>query len=265
MRAIRSLNLSFGLVNIPVKIYSGTAGTGISFRQLHAKDFAPIRYAKVCTAEEEEVPQNEIVRGYEYQKGEYIVLTDEDLEEINPRKTNSIDVLEFVDAAEVDPKYLEKPYYLEPDKGAARAYALMRDALKRSGRVGIARFMLRSREHLGLIKPDGRALMLHQMRYHTDLVQPDGLDLPDEMSEGRELEVAMKLISQLTEPFQAENYRDTFREEFEAAVERKARGETIRITEEEPEPSRVPDLMEALLQSLQQEQSRRQHQEQNVG
>lgn len=264
MRSIRSLNVNFGLVNIPVKIYSATAGNEISLRQLHGKDFSPIRYAKVCTAEEEEVPAGEIVRGYEYKKGEYIVLTDEDLEEINPKKSSSIEVFEFVTEKEVDAKYAEKPYYLEPDKGAAKAYALLRDALKKTGKVGMSRFVLRTNEYLGLLKPDGQALVLQQLRYHSDLVPPDGLKLPEDMAEGREMDIAVKLIEQLSEPFKPENYRDTYREQFEAAVERKAKGETIRVSEATPqEAGRVPDLMEALLQSLQQEESRRK-QEQTV-
>src|SRR4051794_5666058 len=165
MRAIWSGVLSFGLINIPIKVYSGTAGTGIEFNMLHKTDFSPIRYAKVCRKDGKELTQDDIVKGYEYADGDYVVLTKEDLQSVNMDRSQAIDVMGFVKESEIDTIYFEKPYYLEPDKGAGKAYRILLESLKKSKKVGVAKFVIHSREHLGIVKPHEKILVLEQMRF----------------------------------------------------------------------------------------------------
>jgi DNA end-binding protein Ku len=156
MRAIWSGALSFGLVNIPVKLYSATAGMGLDLTMLHKKDISPIRYARICRADGKEIPYEDIVKGYEYQKGDYVILTDEDFKKASVEKTKAIEIESFVKESEIDPIYFEKPYYLEPEKGAQKAYALLRESLKKSKKIGLAKFVLRNREHLAAIRPKAK-------------------------------------------------------------------------------------------------------------
>src|SRR5690349_8275629 len=160
MHPIWSGVLSFGLINIPIKVYSGTAGVNIEFNLLHKTDYSPIRYAKVCRKEGKEVTQADIVKGYEYRDGDYVVLTNEDLKDLNMDRSQAIDVLGFVKESEIDSIYFEKPYYLEPDKGAGKAYAILRESLKKSKKVGVAKFVIHTREHLGIIKPHEKIIVL---------------------------------------------------------------------------------------------------------
>jgi DNA end-binding protein Ku len=259
MRPTWTGSLSFGLVNIPVKLYKGTEDSGLSFHMLHGKDLSPIRFARICRADGQEIPYEDIVRGYEYQKGDYVVLTDDDLAKINVKRTKTIEIVEFVDEKEIDVRYFEKPYYLEPDKGAGKAYTLLREALAKSGRVAIAKFVLRTKEHLAALKPLGNALVLEQMRFQSELREPAGLKLPEnEEVKEREVEMALTLIDQLTKSFIPEDFHDEYTKELEEIVEKKAQGKRVTINKgEEPTPTGVQDLMAMLKASLEKEQSKR--------
>lgn len=253
MRAIWSGAISFGLILIPVKLYTAVEEGGLDLDMLRKQDLCPIGYARVCRNTGEEVPYEDIVKGYQYKKGDYVVLEDEDFKRASVRKTQTIDIIEFVDHREIDAKLLAKPYYLEPTKQARKAYALLREALKKTGKVGVGRFVLRNREHLVTLKPEEDLIVLEQMRFVDEIKKPVGLDLPakDEASD-REIEIAIKLIDQLTEPFRAEEFHDTYREELKRVIDEKARGKPVKVEEEKLVPTEVPDLMARLRESLEQ-------------
>jgi DNA end-binding protein Ku len=257
MRSIWSGAISFGLIHIPVKVYTAVRESPLDFDMLRREDLCPIRYARVCRNTGEEVPFEQIVKGYEYRKGDYVVLEDEDFKRANVRKTQTIDIAEFVDEREIDPKLFEKPFYLEPTKQARKAYALLREALRKTSKVGVGKYVLRNREHLVILKAEEDFIVLEQMRFADEIMKPVGLDLParDEATD-RELEVAIKLIDQLTEPFKPEELHDTYREELERVITEKAQGKTPEPREERPIPTEIPDLMAKLRASL--EQARKQ-------
>lgn len=251
MRSIWSGAISFGLIYIPVQLYNASETQTLDFDLLRRGDLCPIHYAKVCRETGEEVPNEDIVKGYEYRKGDYIIMEEEDFKRANVRKTQTIDILSFVDAAEIDQKYLEKPYFLEPVKEAKKVYALLREALKKSQKVGLARFVLRSREHLCILKAEEDVIVLNQMRYSSELRQPDDLDLPGkEQVASRELNMAVKLIDQLSEPWNPEQYHDTYVEDLKKIIQDKVEGKQIEPLEEEPIPLEVTDLFSKLSQSL---------------
>lgn len=251
MRSIWSGAISFGLIHIPVKLYSAVIESSLDFDMLRKGDLCPIRYARICRDTGEEVPWQDIVKGYEYKKGDYVILEDEDFKRANVAKTQTIDVVDFVNAGEVDSVYLEKPYYLEPVKEARKAYALLREALKKTGRAGLALFVLRNRQHLALLKPEGDLLILNQMRFVSEIRRPEGLNLPHEAEANKkELDMAIRLIDELSEPFRPERFHDTYREELERVIEEKALGRTPETRGEAPVPTAVPDLMAKLRESL---------------
>lgn len=257
MRAIWTGSLSFGLVNIPVRLYSGAeSGSGLDLNMLHKKDLSPIRYVKVCRADGKEVAYEDIVKGYEYQKGDYVVLTDEDFKRANAKKTKTIEITEFTAEDEIDIRYFEKPYYLEPEKGADKPYALLREALGRSNKIAIAKFVLRNREHVAAIKPVGQALVLNQMRFTSEIREPAGLKLPGQAAEGKEIDMALKLIDQLTEPFVPEDFNDEYTEELEKLIEAKAKGKRPAKKGKEPAHTQVKDLMATLKASLEKERDK---------
>ena len=252
MRALWSGSISFGLVNIPVRLYSGVnPRQGIDLDMLHKDDHSPIRYARICRKDGEEVPWDDIVKGYEYREGDYVVLTQKDLEKLDSEKTETIDIQHFVDEDDVDIRYYEHPYYLEPTKGGSKAYALLRSALETSNKFALVRFVMREREHLGVIKPVGRALVLAQMRFPTDLREATDLVLPDEHEVTKdEVNVALKLISQETKPFIPEDYEDTFTEELEDLIDAKVKGKKPQKHAEKHPDTNAKDLMTALKASL---------------
>jgi len=255
MRSIWSGSISFGLVNIPVRLYSAAETEAkLDFHLLHKKDMSLIRYAKVCIAEGEELANEDIVKGFEYSDGEYVVLDDEDFAKAYPAKTQLIEITGFAGDGDIDDIYFEKPYYLEPDKGAAKAYALLREALKRSGKVGIAKFVLRNREHLVVLKPSGDVLVLDQLRYQSEIHKPDELKLPSsEQVVEKELELALALVDKLTEPFDPTQYKDTYSEDLRKVIEEKAAGRVPVAQEEAPQPTNVIDLISVLKKSLEAE------------
>jgi DNA end-binding protein Ku len=234
-------------------MYSGTnPRQGIDLDMLHKADHAPIRYARICRKDGEEIPWNDIVKGYEYRDGDYVVLTKKELESIDVEKSQTIDIQQFVDETDVDIRYYEKPYYLEVTKGGDKAYALLRAALQKSGKLALAKFVLHEREHMAIIKPVGRALVLNQMRFPTDLREPGELHLPtDKDITAKEVDMALKLVKQETRPFIAEDLHDTYTEELEEMIKAKTKGKKPRkVSTRAPKETSAKDLMAALKASL---------------
>jgi len=256
-RAIWSGSISFGLLNVPVKLYSAVSKQSVSFRELREGDGARIRHKRVAETDGKEVPYEKIVKGYEYAPDQYVVLTKDELSELDPKKTRAIEIQDFVDLDDIDPIYFEQPYYLGPDKGAERAYALLVQAMKEARKVAIARFVLRNKEHLAAIRPMGDVLTLTTMRFHDEVSTPQDLDgevfeeEKPKKADQREVEIATQLIDSLTSDFKPERYRDEYREELLDLLERKAEGkEVVTAPTEEPKPTKAPDLMAALEESL---------------
>lgn len=251
MRALWKGSISFGLVNIPVKMFTASREQELKFIMLHKKDMSQIRYAKMCKQEEKEVPWEEIVKGFEYEPGEYVVLNDEDFQKANLAKSKAIEIVDFVKESEIDPLYYTKPYFLEPEKSAGRAYALLREALFKSKKVGIAKFVLHNREHLAVLKPYENVIVLNEMRYASEVIATDELTLPPkEPSSDKELAIALKLIDHLTTSFKPEKYKDTYIDEMKEIIEKKAKGKKIHPKGQEPKPSKVQDIMSLLKASL---------------
>lgn len=217
---------------------------------LHKEDHSPIRYARICREDGEEIPYDEIVKGYEYKKGDYIVLTQEDLKKADVKEAKSINIKQFVDEEEIDSRYYERPYYLEPEKGAERAYALLRDALDKSGKVALAKYAMRARDNMAAIKPLGKALVLVQMRFPADLRNPTDLKFPEAKAQKEEIEMALALIKQLDKPFIPEDWHDTYTEELEELIQQKAKGHKPKAHGKEPKDTKVKDLMATLKASL---------------
>ncbi len=220
---------------------------------LHKEDHSPIRFARICRKDGEEVPWDDIVKGYEYRDGDYIVLSQKELDELSAKKSQTIDIIQFVDEDDIDIRYFEKPYYLESDKGGDKAYALLRAALKKSGKLALARFVMHEHAHIAVIKPVGRALVLNQMRYPSDLREPADLHLPtDKEVTEREIEMALKLVKQETKPFITEDLRDTYTEELEELIKDKAKGKKAPKSSSSVKKSSADakDIMSALKASL---------------
>jgi DNA end-binding protein Ku len=252
-RSIWSGAISFGLVNVPVKLFSAVSRKSVRFHQLHDKDGVRIQQKRVCPADGEEVPYENIVKGYEISPDKYVLIEPEELEALDPKKTRAIEIQEFVDLEEIDPIYFDHPYYLAPDKGAAKPYRLLLQAMQDTNKVAIARVVIRQKENLVAIRATGDVMTMATMVFHDEVVSPDTLDeIPDgdEASvSDREVEMAQQLIGSLTAPFEPEKYHDEYRERVLELIEAKAAGEELVIQPEE-EPQKVPDLMAALEQSL---------------
>jgi DNA end-binding protein Ku len=245
--------ISFGLVNVPVKLYSAVSKKTVRFNQLHEKDHSRIQLKRFCADEDQEVPYEEIVKGYEISPDRYVVITPDELENLDPKKTRSIDIEDFVDLDEIDPLFYEHPYYLAPDTGAAKPYKLLLEALKETNKVAIARVVIRSKEYLTAIRPAGDVLTMETMLFADELIDPGDLDeLPDEdvRATEREVDMARQLIESLATEFDPTKYRDEYRERVLELIERKASGEEIAIPAEPEAPAAVPDLMAALEASL---------------
>lgn len=254
MRPIWNGVLSFGLINIPIKVYSATAGVEMDLRMLHKTDLSPIRYAKICRKDGKELSMDDIVKGYEYQDGDYVVLTDEDFKNAAVERTQAIDVVDFVKESEIDTIYFEKPYYLEPDKGAGKAYSILLESLRKSRKVGVAKFVFHNREHLGIIKPHANLIVLEQMRFEDEVKAPEKLNLAKHDSiKSKELTMAMSLIDHLTEKFDIGDYHDSYRKDLDAMIKNKIKGhKSIKIKDDavNVQPTKTADLMVLLKQSL---------------
>jgi DNA end-binding protein Ku len=252
-RAIWSGAISFGLVNIPVKLFSAVSKKTVRFHQIDAESGGRVRQKRVGP-DGEEIPYEQIIKGYEIGPDRYVTLTPEELDSLSPEKTRTIDIEDFVDQEEIDPIFYDHPYYLAPDTGAAKAYQLLVDAMEDAGKVAIARVVIRSKENLVAIRPREGLLAMETMLFADEVVPTDSLDeLTTDTAvktSDRELTMARQLIDSLSSDFEPEKYHDEYRERVLDLIERKAQGETIVIEEPTKEPEQVPDLMAALEASI---------------
>jgi DNA end-binding protein Ku len=252
MPAIWKGSITFGLVNIPVELKTAVRADHISFRLLHEQDLSPVRYERVCQADGETVPWSEIVKGYEFEKGKFIVMTDEDFKTAAVEQSKTIDILDFVKEDEIDPRFFESPYYLVPAKGGEKAYALLREAIRNSEAVGIGKIIIRQTQHLAGIKVIGDALVLEIMRFANELVDPKEYNFPPQNTvRPQELKMAEQLIENLAEPFDPTRYTDDYRANLMKVIKAKMKGKKPKLeTQEEPRDSGVLDLMSKLRASL---------------
>jgi DNA end-binding protein Ku len=252
MRAIWKGNISFALVSIPISLFSATRRNELSFHYLHKNDMSPVSYKRFCDTENVEVPWEEITRGYEYEKGQYVEITDEELEKADIELTKTIQILEFVREEEIDPVFFDKPYYLEPQKGGDRAYALMRDALAESKKVGIAKVVLKSREHLAAVKTVGNMMTLQTMRFAHEIVETDSLNLPKKADiSKKEMDLANTLIDTMSDKFDPKKYKDDYYDKVMEIIQLKVAGISPAVPAAKvPGPAKIVDLMEILKQSL---------------
>ncbi|PYL23944.1 MAG: Ku protein [Verrucomicrobia bacterium] len=258
MRAIWKGSISFGLVNIPIALYPATRREELSFRLLRKGDLSPVNYKRVAEKDGKEVPWEQIVKGYEYEKGKYVVLRDEDFQRVDLEATQTVDIQDFVDQDEIDPMFFYKPYYLEPQKGGDKAYALLRDALQDSKKVGIAKVVIKTRQYLAGVKPEDGALVLELMHFADELADTGKLHVPEKVEVGkREMNMAKSLIDSMSSKWNPEKYRDDYREALMEVIEEKVKvgGKEI---EEKPKPKKKPtkviDLVQVLQQSLRETQ-----------
>lgn len=264
MRAIWKGSISFGLVNIPVGLYSATRpGRDIKLRMLRSKDQSPIHFKRVAETDEKEVPWDQIVKGYEYEKGQFVIITEEDFERVNIKSTQTVDIKEFVDLEEIDPMFFDSPYFLAPEKGGDKAYALLREALKNSGKVGIAKVVIKTREHLAAVKPYGDALVLELMHFADELADVNELDLPRKMELGKkEMDMARSLIETMTDKWEPEKYKDEYIQALTKVIEEKVAAggkELPAAAKAGVKPTKVIDLVAVLQESLKQTQQSKKH------
>ena len=254
MRAIWKGSISFGLVNIPIALYPATRKEELSFRLLRKSDLSPVNYKRVAEKDGREVPWDQIVKGYEYEKGKYVVLKDEDFQRVDLEATQTVDIQDFVDLDEIDPMFFYKPYYLEPQKGGDKAYALLRDSLKESNKVGIAKVVIKTRQYLAGVKPEDGALVLELMHFADELADTEKLHVPKKVEVGqREMNMAKALIDSMSAKWNPEKYHDEYREALMEVIEEKveAGGKEIETKPKKaPKPTKVIDLVEVLQQSL---------------
>ena len=259
MRSLWSGAISFGLINIPVKLYSASKARPLNFKLLQKHSQCEISFQRICKNNHKEVPYEDIVRGYAVKPGEYVILEDKDFEKAKVEESREIDIVSFADEKEIDPKFYEKPYYLEPDKKALKAYSLLREVLQKSGKVGIAKFVMRDKQHLAAIKTQDNVLVLNQLRFVDEIRPAKELDIPKarEFSK-KELGIAEKLVDQLTEKFKPEDYKDTYTDKILEIIRAKAKGVKPKVKQENDEPKgEVFDLMAALKASLEPEKGKK--------
>ncbi len=254
-RSMWSGAISFGLINVPVKMVSAVQRQTVRFNELHEPDGARIRHRRVCGAEDKEVPYDEIVKGYDLGGDKYVIVTSEELERLEPKKTRMIEIEDFVDLADIDPMLYDSSYYLVPDgEPAARAYALLRQAMEETGKVAIGRVVIRTKEHLAAIRPTGGALAMSTMLFADEVVDEEQLELPDGAggsANEREVAMARQLVESLSAPFEPEKYHDEYRERVLELIDCKTKGEeVVSGPEVEDEPTAAPDLMAALEASI---------------
>jgi len=257
--AIWSGSINFGLVTIPVKLFTAVKTDDLSFNMLHAKDEGRIKYERVCSVDGKPVPWDEIVKGYEYEKGEYVVLTDDDFAKVNPEATQSVDILEFVELDKINPMFFDKPYYLEPTKQGKHAYALLREALADSNRVAIARVVIRTKEYIAAVKPIDGALVLELMHWANEIVSADTLEIPGrEKLQEKEMQMARMLIDTMSvEEFDAAKFTNKYHDELLTMIDARANGKELPKAKKVPVRAKVVNLMDVLAQSLEASKKRR--------
>jgi DNA end-binding protein Ku len=257
MRAIWKGSISFGLVYIPIAVYPATREEKLSFRQLRATDLSPIRYKKVADVDQKEVTADQIVKGFEYERGRFVVLKEEDFAKVRIESTHSIDITDFVDLAQVDPKFFYKPYFLEPQKGGEKAYALLHKALAGTGKIGIAKVVISNREYLASVKPDGLFLVLDLMHFASEILTPEELNNGSSTAiTDKELKMAQSLVESMSTPWEPEKYRDEYRTAVMEMIEEKAQHKEVAKKPATPvRTTNVVDLVKVLQESLNRNQS----------
>jgi DNA end-binding protein Ku len=255
-RAIWKGSISFGLVNIPIALYPATRREELKFRLLRKSDLSPVNYKRVAEKDGKEVSWDQIVKGYEYEKGKYVVLKDEDFQRVDLEATQTVDIKDFVDQEEIDPMFFYKPYYLEPQKGGDKAYALLRDSLKDTNKVGVAKVVIKTRQYLAGVKPEDGVLVLELMHFADELADPEKLHLPKKMEVGkREMNMAKSLIDSMASKWEPDKYKDDYREALMEVIEEKVEAGGKEIEEKPrkaPKPTKVIDLVSVLQKSLEQ-------------
>ena len=259
--------ISFGLVNVPVELHSARSRTssrsdGLDMTMLDKRDLAPVGYKRVNKSTGKEVPWGEVVKGYEYQDDKYVVMSDEDFRRANPEAAKTVDIQAFVELADIAPQYFETPYYLVPGKRGEKAYALLRETLKKAGKAGIASVVIRTKQYLAALIAQDDVLVLNTLRYHDELKKPAELDIPSAKATAKEMDMAMRLVEDMADAWQPEKYKDTFRDDLLKRIEEKVKaGETEEITRPEKEGKakggEVIDLMSALKKSLEKKPAKR--------
>jgi DNA end-binding protein Ku len=253
-RAMWSGSISFSLISVPIKMYTAARSLDVRFNQLHEPDRSRIRMKRFCAEEDIEIPGDEIIRGYDVGGDQYVIVTDEELDALTPHVTSGIEITEFVDLADIDPVFFEQSYYLVPDKGGAKAYALLMAAMRDAKKVALARVVLRQKQYLVALRPAGRALSMSTLYYPDEVVSQDDLDgLPSEdvQATEQELKVAQQLIEMLSNDFDPDKYHDEYREQLLALIDEKASGADVIAMPERPAPAaKVTDLMAALEASI---------------
>ena len=257
MRAIWKGSISFGLVNIPIALYPATRKEDLRFRLLRAKDLSPVNYKRVAEKDGKEVPWDQIVKGYEYEKGKYVVLKDEDFQRVDLEATQTVDIQDFVKQEEIDPVFFYKPYYLEPQKGGDKAYVLLRETLGKTGKVGIAKVVIKTRQYLAGVKAENNVLVLELMHFAEELADPDKLHVPKKIELGkREIDMATDLVNSMSSKWDPKKYRDDYREALMEVIEEKvdAGGKELeeKPKKKAPPSTKVIDLVAVLQESLNQ-------------
>jgi DNA end-binding protein Ku len=242
-------HLTFGLVTIPVRLFSAARSETISFNMLHKDDHSRIRQVTVCQAEDKPVSRNELVKGYEYEKDHYVVIEEEDIKKVAPKTAKVMEILEFVHADQVDPIYLESSYYMAPDEGGEKAYALLFEALRQSKFYAVAKVAMHNREHIIVLRPGAKGILSHTMYYQDEIRQVDEFRTDTSLVKDKELDMAKMLISSLEANFEPAKYHDTYRENLQKMIEAKIEGKKVVAT---PTATVAPviDIMEALKKSL---------------
>jgi len=257
MRAIWKGSISFSLINIPIALYPATRREELKFRLLRATDLSPVNYKRVAEADGKEVPWDQIVKGYEYEKGKFIVLKDEDFKRADIEAAQSVDIIDFVELEEIDPIFFDKPYYLEPEKRGEKAYALLREALRQSGKVGIAKVVIKTRQHLASVKPEKNLLVLELMHFAEEIIDTKELKIPANPSiASKEMDMAKDLIAKMSDKWDANKYQDDYRHVLMEVIQEKIEsgGKEIPTRGRPKKPTNVVDLVSVLQESLEQAQ-----------
>lgn len=250
MKSIWKGSISFGLVNIPVKMYSGSQSHTLDLDMLRKDDHCHVRFMRVCREDGKEIPYKDIVKGYKYKDGDYVILTDKDFESANVEKSHTIDILHFINEKDVDPVYFEKPYYLEPERAGSKSYALLREAMKETNMAAIGMFVLKNREHAGIVRLYKDALVFNKIRFADEVRGTGELKLPATKVTKKEVEMASALIKQLTKKFNPKEYKDTYVDELKKIIEKKAKGHKITPKGKVHKASPANDIMKLLKQSI---------------
>jgi DNA end-binding protein Ku len=242
--------LTFGLLSLPVRLYSAARGESISFNQLHKADNSRVKQVLYCQLEDKPIPRSEIVKGYEYEKDKYVVVEDEEIKKVAPKTAKTMEVLEFVKSDEVDPIFFESSYYLAPDEAGEKPYALLFEALRKTACVGVAKIAMHNREHIVILRPGPHGILLHTMYYRDEIRQVEEFRTDRSLVKEKELELATTLVQSLQAPFEPEKYKDEYRENLKAMIQAKIEGKEI--VEPAPAAQKAPviDIMEALKMSL---------------